>query len=74
VSWDDLDDITPRDFTVHTALGLLGERDPWAEAMPEPQSLSDELVEEGGAIPVGRVAAMHEGKRRATRARRETGA
>ena len=71
VSWDDLDDITPRDFTVHTALGLLGDRDPWAEQMPGPQQVSAELVEEGGAIPVGRVAAMHEGKRRA-RARRDS--
>jgi hypothetical protein len=69
ISWDDLDDITPGDFTVHTALSLLGERDPWAEQMPQPQQLSAELVEEGGAIDVGRVQAMHEGKRRA-RARR----
>ena len=43
----------------------LGDRDPWAEHMPEPQPLSAELVEEGAAIPVGRVQAMHEGKRRA---------
>ncbi len=69
VSWDDLDDITPSDFTVHNALDLLGDRDPWAEQMPTPQPLSAELIAEGAAIPVGRVAAMHEGKRRA-RARR----
>ena len=37
--------------------------------MPAPQRLSDALVEEGRAIPVARVQAMHEGKRRA-RARR----
>ena len=37
--------------------------------MPAPQALPDALVEEGRAIPVARVAAMHEGKRRA-RARR----
>jgi DNA ligase D len=72
VSWDDLDDITPGDFTVHTALEVLGDRDPWAEQMPAPQQLSAELVAEGGAIPVGRVAAMHEGKRRA-RERRGSG-
>jgi bifunctional non-homologous end joining protein LigD len=65
VSWDDLDAITPADFTVHTALDLLGDRDPWAEQMPAPQPLRAELIEEGGTIPVGRVAAMHEGKRRA---------
>ncbi|MEQ1786522.1 MAG: non-homologous end-joining DNA ligase [Acidimicrobiales bacterium] len=70
VHWDDLDAITPADFTVHTALGLLGDRDPWAEQMPDPQPLSAELVAEGSAIPVGRVAAMHEGKLRAAKARR----
>jgi hypothetical protein len=37
--------------------------------MPAPQSLSTELIEEGHTIPVARVQAMHEGKRRA-RARR----
>jgi hypothetical protein len=37
--------------------------------MPSPQRLSDDLVEEGRAIPVARVQAMHEGKRR-VRARR----
>ena len=69
VRWDDLDDITPSDFTVHNALEVLGDRDPWADQMPDPQSLTAENIEEGGTIPVGRVAAMHEGKRRA-RARR----
>ena len=69
VNWDDLDSVDPKDFTVLTALEHLGDRDPWAEQMPEPQPLSAALVEEGAAIPVGRVAAMHEGKRRA-RARR----
>ena len=69
VDWDDLDDVTPRDFTVRTAVALLGDGDPWAERMPDPQPLSPELVEEGHAIPVARVQAMHEGKRRA-RARR----
>jgi hypothetical protein len=38
--------------------------------MPQPQQLSADLVEEGRAIPVARVQAMHEGKRRA-RARRQ---
>ena len=38
-------------------------------AMPAPQPLDADLVEEGHAIPVARVQAMHEGKRRA-RARR----
>lgn len=65
VSWDDLDDVRPADFTLHTALVLLGDGDPWALHMPAPQRLSAELVEEGHAIPVARVQAMHEGKRRA---------
>jgi bifunctional non-homologous end joining protein LigD len=65
VSWDDLDDITPADFTVHTALAQFGDRDPWAAQMPAPQQLSADLIEEGHAIPVARVQAMHEGKRRA---------
>jgi bifunctional non-homologous end joining protein LigD len=72
VAWQDIDSVTPRDFTVHTALAALDERDPWAELMPPPQRLPDELVDEGRAIPVARVQAMHEGKRRA-RARREAG-
>jgi bifunctional non-homologous end joining protein LigD len=65
VHWGDLDHIAPKDFTVHTALGLLGDSDPWSAQMPDPQSVSPELVEEGHAIPAGRVQAMHEGKRRA---------
>jgi bifunctional non-homologous end joining protein LigD len=67
--WDDLDEIQPADFTIHTALERLSDEDPWQALMPSPQRLSDELVAEGDAIPVSRVQAMHEGKRRA-RARR----
>ncbi len=70
VAWDDVESVAPTDFTVHTALDLLAGADPWAERMPAPQGLPDDLVEEGRAIPVARVQAMHEGKRRA-RARRE---
>lgn len=70
VAWDELDGVAPRDFTVHTARRHLGERSPWAEQMPPAQRVSDDLVEEGRGIPAGRVAAMHEGKRRA-RANRE---
>ena len=65
VAWDDLDDIHPRDFTVRTAAGLLGDRDPWAETMPQPQALDPGLIAEGHTIPIARVQAMHEGKRRA---------
>jgi DNA primase len=70
VGWDELDDVAPTDFTVHTALDRLGDRDPWAERMPGPQALPADLIEEGHAIPVARVQAMHEGKRRA-RTRRD---
>ena len=34
------------------------------ERMPEPRRLPTDLVEEGHTIPVARVVAMHEGKRR----------
>jgi bifunctional non-homologous end joining protein LigD len=69
VAWDDLDRVAPADFTVHTAPALLGGGDPWAGQMPPPQPLSADLVQEGHTIPIARVQAMHEGKRRA-RARR----
>ena len=63
--WDDLDAVQPSDFTIHRALDHLGDTDPWAALMPAPQRLNEALIEEGHAIPVGRVQAMHEGKRRA---------
>jgi DNA ligase D-like protein (predicted polymerase) len=71
VTFDDLDDIAPTDFTIHTAAQLLGDRDPWADAMPAPQRLPDAVVAEGSAIPIARVAAMHEGKRRKAKARKQ---
>jgi bifunctional non-homologous end joining protein LigD len=70
VGWDELDGVTPGDFTVTNAAALLAGRDRWADLLPEPVPLPAELVSEGMAIPIARVAAMHEGKRRA-RARRE---
>jgi hypothetical protein len=54
--WDVLDDVVPGDFTVHTAIERLGDADPWAAQLSEPQHHT---------IPVSRVQAMHEGKRRA---------
>src|ERR671910_1378955 len=69
IGWGDLDDVAPADFTLHTALRHLRDGDPWAAQMPDPQHLSADLIAEGRAIPVARVQAMHEGKRRA-RARR----
>jgi DNA primase len=76
VPWSELDAVTPADFTVHTVPALVsgaGSRawagKAWAGEMPSPQQLSAELVAEGHEIPIARVQAMHEGKRRA-RARR----
>jgi DNA ligase D len=65
VTWEELDHVTPADFTVRTAARLLADSDPWADQMPDPQTLGSDLVEEGHTIPIARVQAMHEGKRRA---------
>jgi DNA ligase D len=73
IAWDELDDVAPADFTILTAAQRLGDRDPWADALPAPQRLPADLIAEGHEIPVARVAAMHEGKRRA-RARRVSAA
>jgi len=70
VPWDALDRVAPEDFNVRNAARLITAGDPWAALMPAPQSLDPGLVEEGRTIPVARVHAMHEGKRRA-RARRD---
>jgi DNA ligase D-like protein (predicted polymerase) len=64
VPWDQLGAVTPADFTVHNAAELADGRDLWAELLPAPQSLSAELIAEGHSIPIARVQAMHEGKRR----------
>jgi bifunctional non-homologous end joining protein LigD len=71
LAWEDLDRIVPADFTVHTAPALLDQADPWLDRMPPPQQLDADLVAEGHTIPIARVRAMHEGKRRA-RARRDS--
>jgi DNA ligase D-like protein (predicted polymerase) len=70
VAWHDLPAADPAAFTIRTAPGLLGGRDPWQEQLPAPQDLAAGLIEEGHRIPVPRVAALHEGKRRAAAARR----
>jgi DNA ligase D-like protein (predicted polymerase) len=65
LDWGELDNVAPADFTVLTAVRQLGDGDRWATRMPLPQRLGTELIEEGRSIPVARVQAMHEGKRRA---------
>jgi bifunctional non-homologous end joining protein LigD len=72
VGWERLAETRPGDFTLRTAPDLLAGRDAWADSLPPPQRLPADLVAEGHAIPIARVAAMHEGKRRA-RARRDEG-
>ena len=71
LDWADLEHVAPSDFTVHTALDAMADRPSWSDAMPAPQRLPLDLVEFGRTIPVARVAAMHEGKRRA-RAKRSS--
>lgn len=64
LTWDELDGASPADFTVGTVAGLLDGRPTWSELRPAPAALPEVLLTEGRSIPVPRVAAMHEGKRR----------
>ena len=70
LSWDELDRVTPADFTVRTAAQLITPGARWAGQLPPPQRLPADLIAEGHTIPIARVQAMHEGKRRARAARR----
>nr|WP_221203472.1 ATP-dependent DNA ligase [Modestobacter versicolor] len=74
VDWAELDGVRPGDVTVRTAAGRFADGDPWAAALPEPQELPADLVAEGHTIPIARVQAMHEGKRRARAKTAEDGA
>lgn len=60
VGWDALEGVQPGDFTVRSASFPTE----WAAELPEEQALPADLVAEGHTIPIARVAAMHEGKRR----------
>jgi bifunctional non-homologous end joining protein LigD len=71
VPWDELAGVVPGDFTIRTVPALVGTGNAWADQSPEPQPLPAELIDEGREIPVARVAAMHEGKRRARARRRQ---
>lgn len=64
VSWDELPDVVPAEITLRTVAERLGDGDPWAAALPAPVELPADLVAEGHEIPVARVQAMHDGKRR----------
>ena len=64
VTWDELEQVRPGDFTILTAVERLPHDDPWAAATSSPQALPADLVAEGHEIPIARVVAMHEGKRR----------
>jgi DNA primase len=64
IDWSELDQVVPSDFTLHTAAQRLEGRPAWVERMPVPQTLPADIVEEGHEIPIARVQAMHEGKRR----------
>jgi DNA primase len=69
--WEDLARVSPADFTVRTAAELLREGCRWRDLLPPAKALPPELVAEGHTIPVPRVQAMHEGKRRARERRRD---
>jgi DNA ligase D-like protein (predicted polymerase) len=73
VAWADLPSVRPGDVTVRTAPELLGDGDPWGELLPDPQEVPADLLAEGHTIPVARVQAMHEGRRRARARRAEAG-
>ncbi|HEX4978714.1 MAG TPA: hypothetical protein VFV35_01495 [Acidimicrobiales bacterium] len=64
VLWDDLDRVSPRDFTIFTAPALLEAADPWVASMPAVARLPQVLVDEGREHPAPRIEAMAEGRRR----------
>ncbi len=67
VSWAELEEVRPGDLTILSAVERLagtGDSDPWAAASASPVALPADLVAEGHEIPIARVVAMHEGKRR----------
>ena len=38
--------VKPSDFTIHTAIALLGDGDPWAKQLPPPRALPEQLIAE----------------------------
>jgi DNA ligase D-like protein (predicted polymerase) len=70
--WDSLDDVVPSEITVATPDRFLSGPS-WEERLGEARAIPADLIEEGHTIPVARVAAMHEGKRRKRAAARDDG-
>ena len=58
VDWDELDDVSPADFTVLTAVRRLGDGDRWATRMPPPQRLEHRAARRGQIHP-GRSRPSH---------------
>ena len=71
ISWDALGEVSANDFTLRSVPAMLDDLPPRSA----PQQLPADLIAEGHTIPVARVQAMHEGKRRkrAEQVGRETG-
>lgn len=70
VAWDDLDDVRPGDFTVHTVRHQLADAGPWLGDVEAATALPDDLLAEGHEIPTPRAAALSAGSaRRAPRGR-----
>lgn len=70
VDWDDLDAVVPAEITVATPRRFL-DGPSWTERLGEARGIPADLIEEGHTIPVARVAAMHEGRRRKRAAAKE---
>ena len=69
LSWDELDRVTPGDFTVRTAAAADHSRGPVGGPAARYSGPGPPPSAEGHTIPIARVQAMHEGKRRARRPR-----
>jgi bifunctional non-homologous end joining protein LigD len=65
VSRADLAHLRAADLTIKTAAGLVDGQDARAGSFPPPRPVPADLLAHGRAVPVARVATMHEGKRRA---------
>ena len=64
VTWDELEQVRPGDFTVLTAVERLADARPLGRRDGVTAGAPADLVAEGHEIPIARVVAMHEGKRR----------